>query len=177
MDFLEKIVNEEIEKIKFIDKVDLYKSKGCSDMILKILKQNKNPKKFGIMMENIIKNYFELDVSDTTECDCCYKGMGIEIKSSTLLSSDLLKNKYTYQYNSIRKFYKYDYLMICNINITGLDFYIIDKKTFWEYIDSLKIKQKKLKIGILEMICYKRIKDIMIKINNRTDLLEYFEKN
>ena len=177
MDFLEKIVNEEIEKIKFIDKVDLYKSKGCSDMILKILKQNKNPKKFGIMMENIIKNYFELDVSDTTECDCKYKENRIEIKSSTLLSSDLFKDKYTYQYNSIRKNYKYDYLFLCNINITGLDFYIVDKKTFWEYILTLNIRQKKLKIGILEMICYKRIKDIMIRVDNRKQLLEYFEKN
>tara|TARA_R110002126_G_scaffold196012_4_gene343896 strand:- start:71 stop:523 length:453 start_codon:yes stop_codon:yes gene_type:complete len=145
-------------------------------MILNILKQNKNPKKFGIFLEDIIKDFFELDNSDTSECDCCYKGMGIEIKSSTLLNKDLLKDKYTYQYNSIRKFYKYDYLMICNIGITGLDFYIIDKVSFWEYIDTLNIKQKKLKVGILEMITFKRIEKIMIRVNNREQLVEYFEK-
>ena len=174
---LETIVNKQIEKMNYINKEDLYKSKGASDMILKILKQNKNPKKFGIMMENIIKNYFELDVSDTTECYCKYKENRIEIKSSTLLNKDLLKNKYTYQYNSIRKNYNYEYLMICNIGIKGLNFYIVDKKTFWEYIETLNIRQKKLKVGILEMITFKRIENIMIRVDNRKQLLEYFEKN
>ena len=168
---LEKIVNKQIKKMKYINKEDLYKSKGCSDMILNILKQNKNPKKFGIFLEDIIKDYFELDNSNCSENDCCYKGMGIEIKSSTLLSSDLIKDKYTYQYNSIRKFYNYEYLMICNIGIKGLNFYIVDKVSFWEYIETLNIKQKKLKIGILEMITFKRIEKIMVKINNRKDVV------
>ena len=30
---LEKIVNKQIKKMKYINKEDLYKSKGCSDII------------------------------------------------------------------------------------------------------------------------------------------------
>ncbi len=157
-----------IEKMSCGNRIDLYRSKGSNQDILDVLEQNKNPKKFGVFMEEITKDIFGFGNSLNSEHDFRYGSSKIELKSSCCLLSALQKDKKVFQYNSIRMDYDYEYLMVCNINVEDLEFYIVKKEKFKKYIKSLNLKQKKLKKGILELITFDRLKPIMRRVEPET---------
>ena len=74
VDLFSNEINECIEDMEWIDRVDLYEKKGCNPNIKKILEQNKNSKKFGVFMENITKKIFKFGHSINTEHDFIYTG-------------------------------------------------------------------------------------------------------
>jgi len=150
-----------------LNKIQLYKNNNSSswinDILIKQMELN-NSKKFGIMMEDITQQLFNMDNSTSSEHDKIKNGYKIEIKTSTMLSKDLLKNRKTFQYNSVRLNYDYDYLMLCNVNFNSLDYYLISKVN----LNKLNFyhNQKSYKNNrIITMIRFSDIEKYLVEVN------------
>ena len=164
-----EMLNKLIDDVEVEDKIQLYKDNNSNPFILKLLDTQKrlsNPKLWGCFLEQVAQNLLGLDDSINTEHDKIHNTKKIEIKSSTMLSSDLLKNKYTFQYNSVRLDYDYDYLLLQNINFNTIDYYIISKENLKE-ISKMWSGQKSYKKNIITMINFKDIKDYVIEITDK----------
>ena len=151
-----------------LNKIQLYKDSGASPFIIDILlKQLElgNNKKFGCMMEHLAKSLFNLDDSLNSEHDSVKNGFKIEQKTSTMSAPKLRMGKSQFQYNSIRMKYDYTHLMLCNINFTTIDFYLISKKKLHQ-LRELFLGQKRFRNdSIIEVLMFDVIKEHCIAIN------------
>ena len=126
------MIKKLIDEVNTDDKIELYKQNSACEYILSLLEAKKllgNPKKFGIFMENVAQNLLDLENSINSEHDKIKNHKKIEIKTSTMLNQDIIKNKKTFQFNGIRLDYDYDYLLFQNINFQSIDYYLISKLT------------------------------------------------
>ena len=158
-----------IDEVEVEDKIKLYQLHHSSPFILKLLETQKrlsNPKKWGCFLEDVAQNLLSLDDSINTEHDKIKNKKKIEIKSSTMLNTDLKKNKYTFQYNSVRLDYDYDYLLLQNINFNSIDYYLISKENL-KKISNLWGGQKSFTKNIITMINFNQIKEYCIEITDK----------
>lgn len=170
------IVNNILNTYSTLNKIDLYKEQGATELVINILIKRKelgNPKKFGILMEDIAQTILGLDDSDNSEHDKKFGEYKLEIKTSTLLMNRLVKGFKTFQYNSIRIDYDYDFLILQNIDIDGLHYYILSKEQVKELARTIFKNQKKIKIGIIEMMIFEKVKDMVFELTEN-NIEEYF---
>lgn len=168
MDLNIQLIQECLDNYTSLDKYQLYKDNGATPVILDILQKQKsleNPKKFGIMMEEIAQKLLNLENSTNSEHDKIKNSKKIEIKTSTMLNKGLINNKKIFQYNSIRLDYDYDFLLLQNINFTNIDYYIIKK----EKLLSLNLckNQKTIKKNFINILRFQDIKDYVIPITDK----------
>lgn len=164
-----EMINQLITEIEIEDKIKLYKENEAEDYIIKILETQKiisNPKQFGIFLEDVAEKILGLSPSINSEHDKMYNGKKIEIKSSTLLKKDLK----TFQYNSIRMDYDYDYILFQNINFKEIKYYLLSKEKLLEIRDLWKGQKSFIK-GIITMITFDIIEKYCKEINSQEDLM------
>lgn len=162
------LIQSVLDDTTTLDKRQLYKQNNASKFILDILEKQeelRNAKKWGVMMENVAQVLLGLDDSENSEHDKIYNGHKIEIKTSTMLNKHLEKGRHTFQYNSVRLDYDYDYLLLQNVNLNSLDYYLISKKKLKTL--NLGANQKMIKKDIIQMINFDKIKDYVISITDK----------
>ena len=167
-------INKVLDKKEHSNKIQMYLDNGCDDTILRLIKYNSTPSQFGHLMEDIIKTVFGADDSLNKGHDLIYKGKKIELKSSRIKNDYLINGKKIYQYDCIRPYEDYDYIMICNINFDELKYYIISKEKFLSL--GLGKNQKRFKENNVISTSFKKIKDHITEITPKT-IDKYLENN
>lgn len=161
-------MNAVLEHHTTLNKIQLYRDAGASPYIIGILMKQlelSNPKKFGIMMECVAQSIFGLDNSTNSEHDKIKNGKKLEIKTSTMSINGLQRGKRVFQYNSIRMKYDYDYLMICNINFTTIDYYLISKEKLGQLSEMFQGQKRFRNDSIIEILQFDKIKNYCVAIN------------